>query len=601
MSINTNTSLSNSSSSVAGRTYRSTFLQNIFGNKNSIKLKIQSNVAIFNNWSKLESIINQSKPIESFPYRPRDQYSKYSLSCRDYMPWEVVLKKILTSPPNIEKFIFMKSLRESINNIKSKIFLSSNDCTYQIATFSQRARDLSIYNNKYTGVVNANIYQQMGLSQHTNSMGWDLQIRNQRNQLNELIKYVKSSILSFTSQRSIIQLHNLHSSFCNSLLTSILLYSTHQLTNNNHNNNPTVHNINKGYETLLYHLSVLTNAYSLSTGNNNNNSNQINESNNNNNINNNNNNNNSISILQSSILSLLATYKQSNGNNNHNSSHNNHSNREWYNHYPLIVSVPWGVNTPTPVITGAPSHSLSDCSFNWLPRFFSPDVISSSLLNNDKLNNNNISSQPTLHESCGILYEDLESNLLWVINNKKLLCQSSRGLLSEKMKQKIKLTSKLEIRMTSSLIVIWQLVQYLRSAVRESIGHNGMWSVCLNSINNFQLSKILLKTNALLQLINSNNELSRLLSHQLVKDHRFIRSVCTITECFSNSQRNFYIYKHTSPSQVNNNDNNNAIANNVKKSINNDNKRSKIIALLTSGANGNSNNNNKNLLSNTRG
>jgi hypothetical protein len=122
---------------------------------------------------------------------------------------------------------------------------------------------------------------------------------------------------------------------------------------------------------------------------------------------------------------------------------------------PLIVSTVWGINTLQTNQYGGNSSFLSfaELNFSWLPRFFSPDVVSGSkLFHNENLAQQVILKNVSTVESCGILYEELESQLLTIMNFNDMIPTLR---LSSYTKNKIKESGKILMRACSCVLAIW--------------------------------------------------------------------------------------------------------------------------------------------------
>ncbi len=99
----------------------------------------------------------------------------------------------------MEKFVFLKELRNSTLGSKSSVFLASHLHTSQMDVFSQRARDLAVHNYDNISVINcaAPVHEEVNHKQH-------------RMRLTETIRGIKSAVAMwrfwiFSSLRTAIQ------------------------------------------------------------------------------------------------------------------------------------------------------------------------------------------------------------------------------------------------------------------------------------------------------------------------------------------------------------------------------------------------------------
>jgi hypothetical protein len=264
---------------------------------------------------------------------------------------------------------------------------------------------------------------------------------------------------------------------------------------------------------------------------------------------------------------------------------NNRRITNWKDFFPLIISSEWNdsntINHQHHYIL--PPYVLSEISYAWLPRFFSPDVIklcrndtesvassssSSAVIKNagsiratspskvfpsstsqqpqpavtatvpsandyEKYIYNNLlmlsmsKENPSLPESCGILFEEMEASLLSVMNSTHSIIHTR---LTADIRMKLRNMNKLEMRVTACVLTLWQLVQYLQcnlleqyylhlssvsisassssspssspssflSTLLSSVVSSVSWSSCLNAFNLWQLSRIMIKISDIL-------------------------------------------------------------------------------------------------------
>ena len=137
-----------------------------------------------------------------------------------------------------------------------------------------------------------------------------------------------------------------------------------------------------------------------------------------------------------------------------------------------------------------PAVAVYDFNFIWLPRFSIVDIISDSELES-KIS---ITSGLTIKEAAGVLFDELEKTMIWLLTNWRVVQNSKvpMGIID------CGVTSKLVLRSCTCIIAIWKFSMFLGSAQREGIGKAGIWSQCLENINSWQLLRLLYKMNDIL-------------------------------------------------------------------------------------------------------
>ena len=205
----------------------------------------------------------------------------------------------------------------------------------------------------------------------------------------------------------------------------------------------------------------------------------------------------------------------------------------------------------------APPYVFSELSYVWLPRFFPPDITrkhrnphiqsaANTLSDSSALNILKESEEhPSLPESCGILYEEMESTLIWVMNASKSILQTR---ITTEIQNTLKRMNKMELRMTACVLTIWQLVLYIRSRLYEDAGLPADWSSCLNSLQLWPLSRLMLKVCEFLQSKgwyagvhdNVDSEDTRTSKMLVMLQENFQHGVRCLMECFSRCDMDFY-------------------------------------------------------------
>jgi hypothetical protein len=111
------TSSSNTSVSNKGKESRSTFFRSLQSYSVAIQSLKQSNIPFINSWDKLEKVISKKvtlKGPEIIVTKDNESSSLNALSFRDFYPWEPVLVDLINEYYDVERFVFMKDLRETL-------------------------------------------------------------------------------------------------------------------------------------------------------------------------------------------------------------------------------------------------------------------------------------------------------------------------------------------------------------------------------------------------------------------------------------------------------------------------------------------------------
>jgi len=457
---------------------RSSFFKRLDKYDTTGGIRSQEGVHFINSWSSLELVL---KGTSSFRGPQSKSNHSSALSCRDFENWESVLLDVLIEDLGIEKYVFTKALRDTSMGLKSDIFLTSFLHPSQISIFSQRARDLAVHHYDHISIINGDPL----LSRSPYHADTDDFHKQQRLFLSDLIKYTKNAINNHRSRRAIMQKLDLQSPFGNSIISSVLLHSHHTMKNVTATVGTTT--------STAAAMSSTTRADNIR-----------------------------LKTRDNKII----------------------ESKSWQTLFPLIISSEWGQASHG---FGALS-AMADLNFIWLPRWSAPDVIYTEVSNDgtsgassksvDLYSRFTAGTPPSLSESCGILYEELEGSLLWVLNANKILNKSH---ITVEIRNRLNRASQVEMRVTACMISIWQLVQYLRCANREVNDVPAVWSACLNPINLWQFTRLMLK---LCDLIAADWEKNLSIKNRLLEE-KFVKAIWLVAESFSNSDNNIYSLSQT--------------------------------------------------------
>jgi hypothetical protein len=673
---NTMTSRNKKGSTSSGQqNTRSTFFKSLQQYSTTIQALKQLNIPMINSWYKLEKIITQRvilKGPEIIINKTNEQFSMSLLTHRDFFPWECIIYEVINEYYDVEKFVFMKELRDTIIGNKSTYFLIPHFHGSQSAIFSQRARDYALLANKHIPILFCHFNdhllmeeppqstsldnKEIATSIYDNSIVLDhIDKRQYRSILNELIKTIKISIQSTNARKAILEVLDLTSIFGNSLLYSILIQMpTTQLNQSAGGGSggnqglseitaflfqsntssaaataaiaapagdlssaatekpPQLQSVGKKESLkLLTNTADTTNIVPSFSE-----TNEASMKDNTRLMN---------KFMKGAALPPVALpssnfVSSSRGDFNALKEYNalfkyedeakqvkikgkktvseHEKKRNWRDSFPLIISSEWNdSNTKTHnnhyIL---PPYVLSEISYAWLPRFFAPDVIklyrqidleynhlraanTNSFHNTRSLSNpfgggsgsggggmndyekyiyENLlmlsmsKENPSLPESCGILFEEMESSLLSVMNSTHSIIHTR---LTPDIRMKLRNMKKLEMRVTACVFTLWQLINYLQCNLLEQYysnlsyqnnskgtggssgggsqtgggGISGLvsssdflkdylstaistvsWSKCLNSLNLWQLSRLMIKITDILAfpwktILHSNN------------------------------------------------------------------------------------------------
>lgn len=463
-------SRNNSASSAHHEVTRSTFFRGLENFRKMSRVSFQEGVALINCWDKLEKVLNGTCKERGPQYVRPPGISESTLCCRDFENWEAVLLEVLTEDVGMEKFVFMKDLRDSTLGNKSSVFLASHLHSGQMAVFTQRARDLAVHNYDQIHVVNCASPAEEGLNP-----------KAQRVQLAEAIRTIKSAVASQRTKKAIVEMLDLQSPYGNSLISSVLLHAGHAQGGA----------VQKGQDATQHQdlSSLNTHIGKKDAG----------------------------PADTTDKSQAVASYKRQ-------------DQKPWQTSFPLIISTQWGGITAG----RGPFMTIADLSYTWLPRFFSPDVINAEADARETLYTKFAGLPPSLSESCGILCEELETSLLWVMNSNKSLAKSH---LTPEIRQRLRKATRIEIRVTAALVTIWQLVQYVRCARREEHDMPAVWSACLNPVSLWQLTRLMLKTADVLHTSWPGGHVST-----IVEQEKFTKAMWLMAESFSNTECDIYNY-----------------------------------------------------------
>jgi hypothetical protein len=176
-----------------------------------------------------------------------------------------------------------------------------------------------------------------------------------------------------------------------------------------------------------------------------------------------------------------------------------------------------------------PVMAAHNFNFIWLPRFSIADIISDTELESQMV----ITTGLTVREAAGVLFDELEKTMIWVLTNWKVLDNLKPPGFTE-----CGVVSKLTFRSCTCVIAIWKFSMFLGCAQREALGRSGLWSACLEGISSWQLLRLMSKINDILYF-----DWSIFQGHgrrgvnatvvSLLADDRFIRAVYLIVEVLS--------------------------------------------------------------------
>lgn len=519
---------------------RSTFFQSLDDYSAMINTSsLQDNVPIINSWSKLIHLVSlPGKELSSYGPELQDAWSTTAISCRDHHNWEVVVLEICQEyTADVDKFVFMKELRETLFNFRRKptYFLIPCQEGSQNAVFSQRVRDFALQaGGKQIPIVYCNSSSSSSsVSSSINdgqtsvlsaSANANAERKALKANLQETVKMVKNALSSVHTRKAILEMVDLTSMTGNAILYSVLLPSS-------------LSSAATVFVSFAGNSSSIVGGYGGGAS------------------------------AASNASNVGATGPVS---------------ASWKEACPLVISSLWNVGFekvpqdnlafrssigPSHRQLGnnmgyAPPLAFSELSYAWLPRFFPPDitlkhvnqaaaVAAASKPNGSSSSNTNIlkriEESPSLPESVGILYEEMESALIWIMNSTRSILQTR---ITSEIQQQLRRMTKLEIRMTACIITIWQLCLYIRSRLCEEQGLPAEWSSCLNSLQLWQLSRLMLKVCEFVNskvwyasinenLFGEGSDIKTSVMLVMLQEN-FQHGIRSIMECFSKMELNFY-------------------------------------------------------------
>jgi flagellar biosynthesis chaperone FliJ len=160
--------------------------------------------------------------------------------------------------------------------------------------------------------------------------------------------------------------------------------------------------------------------------------------------------------------------------------------------FPLIISSEWKGPQPG----AGPLADSGELTFAWLPRFMCADVTVSQRHHVEQQHRSG-QYPPGLLESAGIVFEELENCLLWVMISCRMIVNAN---ISPDMLHKLRHAKKIQVRVTSGLIALWHMVLYQYSSAKEFAGGSANWSECVVPLSLWQLARLLIKTSEIIEI-----------------------------------------------------------------------------------------------------
>ena len=322
---------------------------------------------------------------------------------------------------------------------------------------SQKAKELAQYNNKYIPIFNCRLYQQ------------NVQI-NSHNKLADFIKLVKNATMSNVQQRAVIQDVCLHSFSDNAILSSILhSFSNQQSILLQQNGAAAVASKTVDGLAEIFDRNAELKA-KVST-----------------------------LISKSYPLIVSSIWNERNIQSNYSISLTAKTNNVHSEGIPIFngeLELKKGINYPF--------SYFNTMNFHWIPRYQCVDIVGTTAASLQSPHSNQNFSSMTTSESCGVLYEELESCLIWTMNAFRLLIKTN---LTSAIKNRFKYAKKLETRLTSGILACYRLCLYAECKEKEDrlwlqstlfSGSNiptvaaVQWSKCVEPISLWQLSNLML-------------------------------------------------------------------------------------------------------------
>jgi hypothetical protein len=107
-----------------------------------------------------------------------------------------------------------------------------------------------------------------------------------------------------------------------------------------------------------------------------------------------------------------------------------------------------------------------------------------------------LESPPSSYETVGLLMEEYDSNLMWVMLNTRNISNSS---IPTGLRNQLRNAKKMEVRTVGAVISIWRLVLYLRTTNREIRGTDYSWSTAMAPMSIWHFARLIVKTINILQ------------------------------------------------------------------------------------------------------
>lgn len=201
------------------------------------------------------------------------------------------------------------------------------------------------------------------------------------------------------------------------------------------------------------------------------------------------------------------------------------------NPFPYIVTAEWG----TAVHGHSPIIGVHDLQYTWLPRFFCPDIVGTGDHTTQPYTRSSENTPPDVRESGAILTEELESCLLWIMITTR---RFARADITPKLINRLRHATKVQVRATSCLLAMWNLVNYQRSADNEIQGRPAVWSACLQQITLWQAARLICKVNDILEapwhslLAAAAASTRGIRVSDVMANEEFPKGICLVAESF---------------------------------------------------------------------
>lgn len=478
--------------------------------KKPLGCRHQRGLLPINSWSKLSEMLSGKRPTPVARYSML--VSKYKLTCRDYENWESILLDTLTSfvDTPVDKFSYAAKMRDSVSGVRSSVFLlpvaagadvSMTSCSSVLASVSQRAREVAMYNNKYVPIFNCSLVEH-GFHGKFSSVSEDsyyaskashggrgsdigrsvMEVKTTaaRSRLVELIKAAKNATVSVVQKRAVIENVSFITGAGNALLFAVLQSfmtgSSSSIGSYSASQNGALDKTNGdslSADGVLVSRSILAQSEMLEKALARKEKGQI---------------------LVSKKYPLIVTGKWE----------DTYSMSRLYGNYldalksPLcFTSDSLLMNAHSNTLSNSPLSFLHSMDYAWIPKHQCIDIIATSVSAKE-------TSSVSENEACGVLYEELESNLVWTMNTFRQLVKSN---LTTAIRNRFKFAKKIESRVVSGLLCIYKLCLY--TELKEQEFDQGLaskdipillasWTKCIEPINFWQLSRLLLNSSRIL-------------------------------------------------------------------------------------------------------